>query len=145
MELSLDTFWSSGVHGRASYTFQETRDTATGEVLTDSPRHLAKLNLSVPLWKDKIFAGLEFQYVSKQSTTYLDPLTGNVEAGADVGGYGVANLTLFSQNLAKGLDLSASVYNLLDRRHDDPSTPYHVQNSIEQDGRTFRVKLTYRF
>jgi outer membrane receptor for ferrienterochelin and colicins len=145
VELSLDTFWASGVRGRASYTFEETRDTSTGEVLADSPQHLAKLNLSVPLWKDKIFAGLEFQYVSGRITTQLNPLTGTAEAGAEAGGYGVVNLTLFSQNLAKGLDVSASIYNLLDRRYNDTSTPIHVQNVIPQDGRTFRVKLTYRF
>jgi iron complex outermembrane receptor protein len=145
VELGLDAFWSSGVRGRASYTFQETRDTATGEVLTDSPRHLGKLNLSVPLWKDKVFAGLEFQYVSKRTTTQLDPNTLTVEPGADAGGYGVVNLTLFSQNLVKGLDISASIYNLLDRSYSDPSTPDHLQNVIPQDGRTFRVKLTYRF
>jgi iron complex outermembrane receptor protein len=143
-ELSLDAFWSNGVRGRASYTFQETRDTATGEALTASPRHLAKLNLSVPLWKDKIFAGMEFQYVSSQNTTFLTP-QGTEQPGPDVAGYGIVNFTLFSQNLVKGLDLSAGVYNLLDKTYSDPSTPYHVQNSIEQDGRTFRVKLTYRF
>ena len=58
---------------------------------------------------------------------------------------GLSTLTLFSQNLLKGLDLSASVYNLLDKNYSDPSTPFHVQNVIQQDGRTFRVKLTYRF
>src|SRR5882762_7818506 len=62
VELSLDGFWPSGVRGRASYTFQQTKDRLTGKVLTDSPRHLGKLNLSVPLLKDKVFAGLEFQF-----------------------------------------------------------------------------------
>ena len=106
---------------------------------------MAKLNLSVPLWKDKIFAGLEFQYVSQRTTVQFDPLTGATQAGADAGGYGVVNFTLFSQNLAKGLDISASVYNLLDQSYSDPSTSQHVQNAIPQNGRAFRIKLTYRF
>ncbi len=67
------------------------------------------------------------------------------EAGADAAGYGIVNLSLFSENLVKGLELSASVYNLFDKRYDDPSTPFHRQDLIEQDGRAFRVKLTYRF
>lgn len=145
VELSLDAHWASGISGRASYTFQQTRDNATGQVLTDSPQHLAKLNLSVPLWKDKIFASLEFQYVSQRTTIFLNPSTYTLEAGADAGGYGVVNLTLFSQNLVKGLDISASIYNLLDQSYSDPSTPVHVQNVIPQDGRSFRIKLTYRF
>ena len=43
------------------------------------------------------------------------------------------------------MDVSAGVYNLLDRSYSDPSTPFHLQDQIEQDGRTFRAKLTYRF
>ncbi len=147
VELSLDAFWARGIRGRASYTFQQTRDTSSGQVLVDSPQHVAKLNVSVPLWQDKIFAGLEFQYLSSRRTVFLDftPQGWVLQNGADAGNYGIVNFTLFSQNLVKGLDLSASVYNLLDTTYSDPSTPYHAQNSIQQDGRTFRVKLTYRF
>jgi iron complex outermembrane receptor protein len=103
------------------------------------------VNLSVPLLKDKIFADLEFQYISGRSTTWFNLDTYATEAGPNAGGYGVFNFTLFSQNLVKGLDLSASVHNLLDRKYYDPSTTYHHQAVIEQDGRTFWVKLTYRF
>ena len=113
-------------------------------MLTDSPRHLVKLNLSVPLLKDKIFAGLEFLYTSKRTTTHLTS-AGTLESGDDAEGFGIVNFTLFSRELLKGLELSASVYNLLDQKYDDPSTPFHRQDLIEQDGRTFRVKLTYRF
>ena len=135
IELALDGFWTSGVRGRASYTFQETKDVSTGRVLSDSPKHLGKLNVSVPVWRDKIFAGAEFLYVSPRNT----------DVGTVAGGHGIVNLTLFSQNLLKGLDLSGGVYNLFDRRYEDPATPFHRQDVIEQDGRTFRVKLTYRF
>ena len=145
VELALDGFWPNGLRGRASYTFQETENSSTGKVMPDSPKHLGKLNLSVPLLKDKIFAGVEFLYVSKRTTMHL----GTDVQGEDATGYGIVNLTLFSQNLIKGLELSASVYNLLDRRYFDPATQgqgrTHLQDVIEQDGRTFRVKLTYRF
>ncbi len=144
VELALDGLWSGGVRSRLSYAFQETEDTETDKVLTDSPRHLVKLNLNVPLLKDKIFAGVEFQYMSKRTTTHLTP-AGTQESGGDADGFGIVNLTLFSRELLKGLEFSASVYNLLDREYDDPSTPFHRQDVIEQDGRTFRLKLTYRF
>ena len=98
-----------------------------------------------PVFKDKIFAGLEFQYVSKRTTSHL----GTDVAGEDAPGYGIVNFTLFSQNLIKGLELSASIYNLLDRKYSDPATQNqggtHLQDLVEQDGRAFRVKLTYRF
>lgn len=144
VEVGLEGLWAGGLRGRASYTFQHTEDDATGRVLTDSPRHLGKLNVSAPLYKEKVFAGLEFQYVSRRTSVHLTPL-GTTEPGADVAGYGIINFTLFSQNLLKGLDLSASIYNLLDKSYGDPSTPFHRQDVIEQDGRTFRIKLTYRF
>jgi iron complex outermembrane receptor protein len=144
VELALDGLWSGGLRGRLSYTLQETEDTETDKILTDSPRHLVKLNLTAPLLKDKIFAGIEFLYTSKRTTTHLTP-AGTQESGGDADGFGIVNFTLFSRELLKGLEFSASVYNLLDREYDDPSTPFHRQDVIEQDGRTFRLKLTYRF
>ena len=124
-----------GVSGRASYTWQETEDRATHRILTDSPRHLAKLNVSVPLVEKKLFASLEFQYTTRRLTLL----------GDEAGGFGIANFTLFSQNLVKNLEISGGVYNLFDRKYSDPATPFHPQDLIERDGRTFRVKLTYRF
>ena len=65
--------------------------------------------------------------------------------GEDAAGYGIVNLTLFSQNLVKNLEFSASLYNVLDRKYADPASRFHVQDLIEQNGRSFRLKLTYRF
>jgi len=45
----------------------------------------------------------------------------------------------------KGLDLSASVYNLFDKSYQDPASLDHLQDSLVQDGRTFRVTARYRF
>jgi len=55
------------------------------------------------------------------------------------------NWNLFSQHLIKGVELSAGVYNLFDSRYGFPGGSGHLQDVIEQDGRTFRLKLTYRF
>ena len=147
VELGLETFWPSGIRGRASYSFQETRDTAAGWDVPDSPNHLLKLNLSVPLVRDKVFAGLEFQYTSNRRSLQSAMANGQpiTLQGEDAGGFGVVNLTLFSQKLIKNLEFSASVYNLLDRRYSDPASALHIQDLIGQDGRSFRLKLTYRF
>lgn len=145
LELALEGKWQNGIQTRLSYTLQHTenRDADTG--LPDSPMHLVKLNGSVPVWRDKIYAALEVQYTSKRHTVFTDFASGNSVPGQDVPGYTVVNLTLFSQNIVKNLEVSASVYNLLDNRYFDPSSRFHLQNAIQQDGRTFRVKLTYRF
>ena len=144
VELALNGEWAGGVRGRVSYTLQETENETTHRTMTDSPKHLAKLNLSAPVLRDKLFAGLEVQFASRRTTMRINPL-GTALAGADAPAYGVVNFTLFSHNLIKGMEVSAGVYNLLDRTYSDPSTPFHQQDLIEQDGRTFRVKLTYRF
>ena len=135
LEAGVEGFWTGGIRTRVSYTIQEAEDQASGARLTDSPRHLGKLNLSVPLVRDRLFAGLEWQYTSGRMTA----------VGTEAAGFGVVNATLFSQKLARGLEISASVYNLLDRQYSDPATPLHQQDTLQRDGRSFRVKVTYRF
>ena len=142
-ELALQGFWPKGVRSRASYTFQHTTR-ADGLNQPDSPEHLVKLDLSVPVFRDNIFASLEFQYTSCRHTVYTTS-GGITLPGADTGDFSIVNFTLFSQNLVKNLELSASIYNLLDTHYSDPSTRFHEQDMIERDGRTYRLKLTYRF
>jgi iron complex outermembrane receptor protein len=116
--------------------------------MPNSPEHLLKLNLSVPVVSDKVFASLEFDYTSSRLSLHNttdpsgQPLT---IQGETAGGFGVLNFTLFAQKLIKNLEFSASVYNLLDRHYLDPASQFHVQDVLEQDGRAFRIKLTYRF
>jgi len=40
--------------------------------------------------------------------------------------------------------VSASVYNLFDTEYAFPGSEEHLQDSIEQDGISFRLKLVYR-
>ncbi len=136
IELELEGKWASGLEGRVSYTFQKTKDKDTGEILTNSPKHLAKFNLIIPLVREKLFGGFEERYYSKRKTL----------AGNDAGDFFMTNLTLFSQNLlARGLEISGSIYNLFDKKYGDPGAGELVQDTIRQDGRTFRLKLTYSF
>lgn len=135
IELELEGRWHNGLTGRLSYSLQEAKDTTTGKILINSPKHMAKLNLIVPLLKEKVFAGLEEQYMSKRKTL----------AGREIEGFFVTNLTIFSKKLVKGLEVSASVYNLFDEKYGDPGSTEHVQDVIEQDGRSFRFKITFDF
>ena len=148
LELALEGFWASGIRGRASYSLQDTRNSTVAWDMPDSPNQLVKFNLSVPLVRDKLFASLEFQYSSNRRSLHNTTDTGGqpiIVQGEDAAGFGVVNFTLFSQNLVKNLDLSASVYNLLDCKYGDPASRFHQQDIIERDGRSFRLKLTYRF
>jgi outer membrane receptor for ferrienterochelin and colicins len=135
IELELEGVWSHGWKGRLSYTYQEAEDKQTGEWLTNSPKHLAKLNIIVPLIQNKIFLGIEEQYTSKRKTL----------GGDHVDDFFITNVTLFSHQFFKTLKVSASIYNLFDEKYSDPGSAEHLQDSIEQDGRSFRFKLTYTF
>jgi outer membrane receptor protein involved in Fe transport len=139
-ELRAERVWAGGTRLRASYSRQEAEDEDTGLWLVNSPRHLAKLNVSTPVatgW----YSGLELQYVSGRLTPF----------GNTVGDYTVANLTLRTDRLLKNLDVSASVYNLFDNRYADPPSEEHVDDlgrnltAIPQNGRNYRLKLNYRF
>jgi iron complex outermembrane receptor protein len=134
-EFEVSAKYDGGLSARASYAFQQAEDTTTGEHLSASPQHLAKLNASYPLYRDKVFAGLELQYTSRMRTL----------AGNNADDFPLANVTLFGQRLWKGLEVSASVYNLFAVRYGYPGAVEHLQDVITQDGRSFRLKLTYRF
>jgi iron complex outermembrane receptor protein len=135
MELELEGHYPRGLTARVSYALQRAEDHSTGLELSNSPRHLAKGSLIAPLYKDKIFAGFELQYTGSVLT--------NTRRRED--DYLLANVTLFSQNLAPGLEVSASIYNLFDAHYAHPVSAAHTQDAIEQPGRSFRVKLTYKF
>jgi outer membrane receptor for ferrienterochelin and colicins len=134
-ELELDANWGKGWQARASYTYADAYDSGTGRRLSNSPEHVGKFMLTAPVWRQKIFATVELLALSDRETVHNN--TAN--------GYWLVNLTLFSREIVKGLDLSASVYNLLDERYGDPVSSDFPQDTIEQNGRTFRVKLTYHF
>jgi len=143
LELALEGNWNNGIRTRLSYSLQRTDDNSDPS-LPDSPEHLVKMNVSVPVYKQKVFAGLEFQYTSSRQTLFTTS-TGETLRGTDAGGFAIVNFTLFSHDLIKNLEFSGSVYNLFDTKYGDPSSRFHLQDVIEQDGRSFRVKLTYRF
>jgi hypothetical protein len=54
--------------GGLSYAIQEARDSASDRLLTNSPQHLVKGNLIIPLYSDKVFASLETRYMSSHLT-----------------------------------------------------------------------------
>ena len=137
-ELGLHWRHASGVRAQASYSLQHSQWVGSGEGLPNSPQHLVKFNLRAPLGDERILGGVELQYTSAAGTLFS-----NTTGYAD--GFYVLNLTLLSRELVKNVELSASVYNLLDTRYSYPAGAGSQQDLIEQDGRGFRVKLTYRF
>jgi outer membrane receptor for ferrienterochelin and colicins len=136
--LELGGKWASGLEGRLSYAMEIAQNAQTGKILTNSPRHLPKLNVIVPLYQDKLFSGLEVLYLASRKGLN----------NSRVGDVVLANLTLLTRNVFKGWEFSASVYNLGNQKFRDPGAQEHLingMNGIIQDGITFRVKLTYSY
>src|ERR1019366_3144171 len=110
-----------------------TKDTDTNQFLDDSPRHLVKLNLSQPLLRKTLFVSLNSQYRSGMTTItdgWISP-------------FSVVNFDLLGRRIARHVDVTASVYNLLDKKYYDPPSTAISQGMIQQDGRNFRVKMTW--
>ena len=126
--------WANGVEGAISHSLQDSRNLVTQNVLPNSPKQLAKVNLSAPLVQNKLFLALDARYVSRRRTVQQ----------TDLGGYFIANINLFTRKLSDRFDVYAGLYNLFDKRYAETGGVEHVQASIPQDGRSFRLKLTYR-
>lgn len=135
LELELNGKWANGLEARASYTFQEAENNKTHQELTNSPRHLAKVNFIFPIIYEKLFSSVEEQYTSNRKT-----LKNNYSND-----FFITNLTVFGQFLVKRFEFSASVYNLFGKKYADPGSEEHRQDVISQDGRSYRLKLTYKF
>ena len=87
----------------------------------------------VPLGSDRYTVAVEAQYVSSR----LDMV------GEQVDAYWISNINLFARPLNDQFDLSFGVYNVFDEKYFDPASSLPFQT--EQDGRTVRLKMTYRF
>jgi iron complex outermembrane receptor protein len=135
MDFELGRRLPAGLQGTLSYSFQVTSDSQSGLPVTNSPRHILQASLSVPIIKQKLFASMDLQYVSTRATLTAQ----NAPA------YVVPNVTLFSRNLRKGWDISASLYNIFNNKFGDPAGAGLAEDIIYQNGRNFRVKIGYRF
>ncbi len=134
-ELALKRQSHSGFEAGVSLSFEDAKNLGESGPLINSPHVLAQTNFSVPLFKGKVFASMDLQYVSSRRTL----------GGDFAGAYVLPNFTLFSPRALKGWELSASVYNAFDQRIGDPASVAHVEDVIYQDGINFRVKFTYHF
>ena len=134
LELSADQLWPSGARLRASLALQKTHF-ADATLAVNSPRVLSKLHLSAPLpW-----AGLVVGYGVQHDSRRLS------HDGRYLGGYVVSNLNLMTTALGRGVELSLAVRNLFDKRYAHPAGAGDWQNAIDQDGRSARAEILFKF
>jgi len=135
LELGLDVNRGHGLSGQLSYSLQHTYDALTNIDLTNSPGQIVQAQLRSSILGTRATAAVDAQYMSTRRT-----LAGNV-AGSHV----ITNVSLFAPRAFGRFDLSASVYNVFGVIYGDPVPDGFSQDTIQQDGRSFRVRTTLHY
>jgi outer membrane receptor protein involved in Fe transport len=133
LEFALDDRRPNGWEAGVSYTVSESSDARSLQPLSNSPKHLAKARLSIPLFRRALFASPEAQYVSSRLSVY----------NTAVADHFVANFSLLTSPIWGKFDLRATGYNLLGKRYGDPAGLEFAQSAIPQDGRVFQLHIEY--
>lgn len=138
LETEYEQRWTGGTRLRTGYSLQYAAD-ETGR-FDNSPRHMAKLNLAAPIGLPSLTAGFEGQWVGSRLAN----------RGANrVAAYALANLNLRYAPAGRAWDTAFGIYNLFDRRYDDPVALDEVAGVrrwyMPQHGRTVMLQASLRF
>lgn len=139
VEAEVERRWPGGARLRLAYGWQRARDAAAPEPLTNSPRHLLKAQWSDTLELMPIGSGKPGHYAAEA----IGVGARNTLAGARLPAYLLINL-VYTKRLGD-VDVSVGLYNLFNRRHADPASYEIREDALRQDGRAYRLKLTYAF
>lgn len=124
---------ADGLQAQASYVLQRTQDATTHDALTNSPRHMGKLQVSAPIQRAGTLAA-EVQLMSGRRTL----------SGTEVDPVALVNVT--GRLLVKhGWAATITLRNAFNESYADPGSAEHPEDAIVQDGRTFRVGLEWHF
>ncbi len=134
-ELEAEARFANGVLVRGSYSHQRVTDGNTGDPLANAPRHLAGVNVAVPLAARAVTLASDMTYVGSRLTL----------AGLQVDGAWVANANVRFRPRGSRMTISAGVRNLFDTEYTHPVGVEFVQHAIEQNGRTAIARMTVRF
>lgn len=139
LELAYEQRWFNGVRLRGNITAQHAAD-EHGH-LDNSPKLMAKLNLAFPTLIHGLSGGLEGQWIDSRQ----------VNMGQQkIGSYLLTNLNFRYQPEASHWEAGLGIYNLLDRRYQDPVSPDLLasgltRSAMPQLGRTLQLRTVIRF
>lgn len=139
IEAEVEQRWQRGARLRIAYGWQQARDAASPQPLTNSPRQLLKVQWSDALALGLLDAGKPGHYAVEA----IGVGARRTRTDARLPGYILTNL-VYSKRF-DAVDFSVGVYNLFNHRYADPASFEIREDAVLQDGRTYRVKLTYAF
>ena len=132
-ELALQHGWKGGAVLRASYGHVAV-DGGDSGVPVSAPRHMATLDLRMPMADGRWLAGMEARHIGMRHGEF-----GPVDACS------LANLTLTWRPVRGAVELQGGVRNLADATCADPAGPAFTQNAIQREGRTAFLRATFGF
>jgi iron complex outermembrane receptor protein len=135
LELEVRTRLPQRFQATGSYSFQQSTDAITRSVLDNSPRSLAKIGITQPLLEQRMFVTLDARFQSRVKA--ID--------GSKVSPFSVVDLTILGRRIGKHTSISGSIYNVFDKKYFDVGSGANIQPAIQQDGRTARIKVTWKF
>ena len=121
-----------GWQSSSSYAWQRAVDRETGATLPNSPRHMLKGRLSIPMFGPQSFLAVEGIAIGERQTlrqTTLRPAA-------------TVHVTV-TQPISRTWAVVGTVRNLFDVEYADPASSQHVQDVIPQNGRTARIGLRW--
>lgn len=135
LELEMRASYDKDTYAVLNYTFQSPHSTISGRV-PDVPAHKGSAIVNIGLSEHFNFNA---QLFLKGSTPRAKG-----DNRDEVPGYGLVNTSLIARNFLKGLELRASVYNLLDKEYRDPAPQDTLPDDFPRPGRSFFIELHYQ-
>jgi outer membrane receptor protein involved in Fe transport len=132
VEAEVEARLARGVNAYIGYTFTSVHDVVNERVFSNSPRHLSKIGVQLPI--ADFHLGLEGQYIGPRLSL----------GGEEVEGAFVPNVTLTSP-ARRRVSFSISINNAFNTSYADPGAEEHLQQAIPQDGRTLLARVRVKF
>ncbi len=140
-EFEVERRWSNGALIRGSYSMQFVRQDSQRP--DNAPTGIVQILGGLPVGPEGMFAALEIRGLTVRKAG---------SGTSTVAGHMLANATLTWRPVSSIWEWSASLYNLFDKRYDDPASadPQLINAGLSrdrfaQDGRSFRLKAIARF
>ena len=130
----LSAFWDNA-YVFANYSYMDAE--SKGDPLWGVPKHKGNVGINANISK----------YVNANLHAFIsdDRVRAQEDKRDDSPGYVLVNLTMTLKEFFKGMEVKASINNLLDKDYNDPSQLNTVPTDLPRPGRTFYIELGYEF
>lgn len=127
----------NGLHGYASYSYEHSEDLDRNGPLTNSPSHLFKLGVVLPV-RSWLKPAVQGRYESGRLTVYDTRTDAAWVMDLTVHGF-------IPAGILRKMPFTFRVQNLLDTAYNTPGSFEHRMASLQQNGRNYTLEIGYRF